>query len=147
MNSHSPLSCAQVDDLLPEFSTGELDAAQSRAIEEHARTCDACAREIAGWTRASGLIHRAATEEEPIRIAAPTRRSTIPLFARPLALAASLALSFALGLFAGRSGSSPTPQLAAETRESIASRYREVAAASPRSSSLGLALMSIARRN
>ncbi|MBX3388658.1 MAG: zf-HC2 domain-containing protein [Phycisphaeraceae bacterium] len=147
MTTDSPMSCAQVDELLPEYSTGELDPSASRAIEEHTRTCEACAREIAGWTRAGGLVRRAATEEEPVRIASPMRRSAFPPFARPLALAASLALAFGLGIFAGRSGSTPAPQLAAETRESIASRYREVAAASPGSSSLGLALMSIARRN
>lgn len=149
MNSHSPMSCAQVDELLSEFSTGELDAAQSRAIEEHARTCEACAREIAHWTHATGLVKRAAAECETPAVAFQTRlrASRFASVVRPLAFAASLALAFGLGIFAGRSGSTSTPRLATETRESIASRYREAAAASPGSSSLGLALMSIARRN
>lgn len=149
MTTHSPMSCAQIDELLPEYSTGELDGPQSRAIEEHARTCEACAREIAHWTHATGLVKRAAAECETPAVAFQTRlrASRFASVVRPLAFAASLALAFGLGIFAGRSGSTSTPRLATETRESIASRYREAAAASPGSSSLGLALMSIARRN
>lgn len=147
MKPDSTMSCAQVDELLPEYSTGELDAARSHAIEEHARTCEACAREIAGWARAGGLVRRAAADDA-LQVALPTRspRPAFSSVSRLLALAASLALAFGLGLFAGRSGQTSAPQLAAQTHESLASRYREIASASPGSSSLGLALMSIARR-
>lgn len=147
----SPLSCEEIQELLPDFVTGELDGASAHAIERHALACESCAHEIAGWKQATGLVKRA-SNAQPRPIEQQARQSPngrrIP-FLRPLALAASLAITFLLGIAAGRFGTSSGPGPLASTpeaRENLATRYQVAASASPNANSLSLALLSIARR-
>ncbi len=150
-SSHDTFTCADVQELLPDLLGGELESAMAQAVERHALACPSCSRELAESRAAIGLVKRAAApparEQAPIRF----RNNTPSIPWRPLALAASLAIAFGLGMAAGRSNSSPAmasrdDNTNSNPTESIATRYRQAATASPGASSLGLALISIARR-
>ncbi|MGH7242605.1 MAG: zf-HC2 domain-containing protein [Phycisphaerales bacterium] len=150
------LTCADVRELLPDLLGNELDAAQIRAIESHATSCESCAKEIAESRHAAAVVRRAAVgTHAPKRSAAGVGKPAVRAGSRffvPLALAASLALVFGLGVFAGRV-SATTSLLArsgdpiAASTDSLATRYRRASTASPQTSPLGLALLSIARRH
>src|SRR5262249_31085419 len=51
-----------INDLLPDYLAGALDAPTQRAIREHARTCAACAGELHAWEQISAVERRRAQE-------------------------------------------------------------------------------------
>ncbi|MBS0189645.1 MAG: zf-HC2 domain-containing protein [Phycisphaerales bacterium] len=139
------LTCQEVDELLPDYCTGESDPETARAIELHAADCAACSREIAQWRAAAGVLRRASMQSpaRDIPRIAVARQKPSRLFA----VAASLAIVFFLGTAAGRWSARPaSPGENQPSGDSLVARYKNAAIASPGTSSLGLALLSLARR-
>ena len=117
------MDCREAENLITAGVYGRLTPEERTDLERHARTCPACSALLEEWAGIHELRARAGEEDVPLpdwerswaRIAAatigkrPRRRSAFELFAaggpvwaRWAAVAASVALVFAVGYFAGR---------------------------------------------
>jgi anti-sigma factor RsiW len=148
------VACADKTLLLHAYVDDELDLVRSLEVEEHLKTCPACAEELSGHRtlrnslRSGNLYHRAPQElKTRIRAAAvgesaPPAKSAVPVESAPssvvpirpaqrrpifewLAVAAAILIAVALGSRLGPGiGSSSRPDLIAD--EAIASHIRSL---------------------
>ena len=148
------MACADKTLLLHAYVDGELDLVRNLEVEEHLKTCPACAEELSGHRtlrsslRSGNLYHRAPQELKariraaalgesapPVKSAVPVEsaRSSVvsmrPAQRRPifewLAVAAAILIAVALGSRLGPGiGSSSRPDLIAD--EAIASHIRSL---------------------
>ncbi len=62
-----------VRELLALSAAGALEVEQQRRVEDHARACPDCARQLAAWQALSGELRRLPTPAVPADLAARTR--------------------------------------------------------------------------
>lgn len=141
------MACADKALLLHAYVDGELDLVRSLEVEEHLKTCPACADELSGHRtlrsslRSGNLYHRAPQELKARFRAAAVGESAAPVASGPssvasirpqrrpifewLAVAAAILIAVALGSRLGPGiGSNSRPDLIAE--EAVASHIRSL---------------------
>lgn len=151
--------------LLADYLANELTPDERRAFEDHLRTCEPCrthAESLGAVQRsllsAAGSLDAANARTASLTPAPASLRVHTPhvshvaiRVARPLALAASLALAFAAGYFARTPHAMSTP-LTPSTRNAdatiprVARDYLKAAQSTPTASSFTWSLLSVARR-
>jgi len=62
-----------VGELLALAAAGVLTAGEQRRVEDHARACEACARQLEAWRALSGELRRLPTPAAPAELVARTR--------------------------------------------------------------------------
>ncbi len=58
-------TCKDIEDLLPIYPDGKLDASERKAVEEHLASCEACRRLLADLEETGSMIARLPDAEEP----------------------------------------------------------------------------------
>lgn len=108
------MNCQDYQDLIVIRVYGELDREQERTLQSHIRECPECGRMAERFAQHSGILTRPESEALPdwdsswrtiSEKAFPESRKTwwaLPRLPRPVWVAASVALVFVLGFFAGK---------------------------------------------
>lgn len=159
------MQCGVFQDKLADWLGDELNPAERVEFEKHANQCAVCRKELEQLSHAARAVHMLRPSEAAV--AAGVGRVALPVAATPrrwsvaaalLRYAAVIAFAFVAG-FVSR-GAPPTetaarPSLTATTPAAaapptihprIARNYQRAADQHPNASTLGLSLLSIARR-
>lgn len=155
--------CSINRERLADYLASELTPDERRAFEDHLISCEPCrahAESLGAVQRsllaAAGSLDAANARTASLtpapaslRIPAPQVSRVATRIARPLALAASLALAFAAGYFSRAPRATPlTPSTrnADATIPRVARDYLKAAQSTPTASSFTWSLLSVARR-
>lgn len=143
------MNCNDCLPLLDAYTDGELDLVRHMEIEDHLRTCPACARRVAGAQALKGRVRAvlprfkapdalrgavraslqkaASAAAEPRVIAFPASRSPWRAAGLAASVAAALLAGFAWGDYRGRSGALMHEAFAEHARSLQASHLMDVA--------------------
>lgn len=139
---------------LAEYLGDELDPAAQAAADAHLSGCAACRSQVDGLVRARDAVesmvpHAEHAEARVVGLAMPSEPPRLNLLrrvARPLAVAAGLAIAFGLGYAARGPAAMPPGQPIEQASASLTETYARAARSAPATSSLTWGLMSIANR-